>query len=144
MLFEDTVTVEERPAINESRPVSLIHADIVGSTSAISGLDEESARQFLDDAIAIVRKGVRAYGGHIVRIQGDGVLAIFGTTSIREDHAWRAVLASSWIVARFREAAQANPDAAQIRVGVHSGSVFLRWQSHDFGTMLDAVGEAVQ
>lgn len=143
MLFDETVAVKERPAINESRPVSLIHADIVGSTTAISGLNEEAARQYLDEAIDIVRQGVRAFGGHIVRIQGDGVLAIFGTTSIREDHALRAVLASNWIVTRFKEKAKANAQAAQIRVGVHSGSVFLRWQSHDFGTMLDAVGEAV-
>jgi len=142
-LIEDTVAVKERPAINESRPVSLIHADIVGSTCAISGLSEEAARQFLDDAIDIVRQGVRMFGGHIVRIQGDGVLAIFGTTSIREDHALRAVLASNWIVTQFQERAKVDPKAAQIRVGVHSGSVFLRWQSHDFGTMLDAVGEAV-
>jgi class 3 adenylate cyclase/tetratricopeptide (TPR) repeat protein len=128
------------PVVDQVRPITLIHADIVGSTRIIRDLDEEGARLFLDEAIAVVRTAIKTFGGHVVRIQGDGVLAIFGATVIQEDHAWRAVLAADQIRKTFRAKAHTDPMAPAIRLGVHSGPIYLRWQSHDFGLVLDAVG----
>jgi class 3 adenylate cyclase len=128
--------------LDETRQVSILFADIVGSTKLICDLDAEDARNLLDQAINDIKEAVHMFGGVIARIQGDGVMAMFGVMSATEDHAQRATFAALHI----RDKAQRNSTSAQtplsLRVGVHSGPIFLRWQDNDFGRVLDAVGSA--
>jgi class 3 adenylate cyclase len=122
-------------SLGSIRTVSIVFADIVGSTQRIRNLDPEDARDVLDGAIRSVSDAVHAYGGYVARIQGDGVMAIFGMIATLEDHALRAALAAC----KMRDAANAQGDLL-LRIGIHSGSILMRWQQDDFGRILDAVG----
>lgn len=103
-------------------------------------MDADGIRDLLDSAIDDIRRAINALGGHVVRVQGDGVMAIFGATVVLEDHAWRAVLAGNEIRRTAKATGNAPAQAVQIRVGIHSGPIYLRWQKNDFGMILDAVG----
>ncbi len=117
------------------RTVSILFADIVGSTQKIRNLDPEDARDVLDNALRLVTEAVHAFGGYVARIQGDGVMAIFGMVATLEDHALRAALAAC----KMRDTMNANGDL-KLRIGIHSGPILMRWQKDDFGRILDAVG----
>ncbi|HMO68350.1 MAG TPA: adenylate/guanylate cyclase domain-containing protein, partial [Novosphingobium sp.] len=75
------------------RFATVLFADLVGSTRLIAALDPEDARDTLDRALAIVTDAVRRFGGMVARVQGDGVMAVFGVRPAIEDHALRAGLA---------------------------------------------------
>ncbi len=130
------------PSLGETRQVSILFADVVGSSRLIRDLDTEEARDLLDQAITDIKEAVHAFGGVVARIQGDGVMAMFGVMAAIEDHAQRATFAAM----RIRDTAQHRSITAKtpisLRVGVHSGPIFLRWQDNDFGRVLDAVGSA--
>ncbi|MBC7521135.1 MAG: AAA family ATPase [Sandarakinorhabdus sp.] len=132
------------PAGGQVRHITILFADIVGSTRIIRDLDPEEARDLLDDALQIVRDAVHDFGGSVARVQGDGLMAAFGIVTTSEDHALRAAMAGCQIRDRIG-AYKPQPALAktvQIRVGIHSGTILLRWQQNDFGRILDIVGSA--
>ncbi len=125
---------------DDRRIVSILFADIVGSTRVVSSLDPDDAQEYLDRAIERMAQSVHSFGGSIARIQGDGIMAIFGAPHIQEDHATRSVLAGINLQ-QIRE--DEGPSDVVFRVGVHSGPVIVRWQTNDFGRELDSVGSTV-
>lgn len=95
----------------------------------------------IDPIIERMTRAVHEFGGRVLRVQGDGIKAVFGTIESREDHALRAALAGQKILQHHRNAdrdTKAFP--TQIRVGIHSGYAIVRWQSNDFGGGMDTVG----
>ncbi len=124
------------------RVVTILFADLVGSTRLIHALDPEDARDVLDAALQIVKDSVHASGGTVVRVQGDGVMAAFGLMPAIEDHALHAAIAGCRIRDEMQSRGVATLPGPQVRVGLHSGSILLRWQDNDFGSMLDIVGQA--
>lgn len=124
------------------RVVTILFADLVGSTRLIHALDPEDARDVLDAALQIVKDCVHALGGTVVRVQGDGVMAAFGLMPAIEDHALHAALAGCRIRDEMQSRGVATLPGPQVRVGLHSGPILLRWQDNDFGSMLDIVGQA--
>jgi class 3 adenylate cyclase/tetratricopeptide (TPR) repeat protein len=129
------------PIEPERRVVTVLYADIVGSTKIISELDPDDAADFLDPAINKIIRSVHNFGGTVARVQGDGVKAVFGATQTQEDHALRAVMAGLEMVKVLQEAPlMPGIPRADLRVGMHSGFVIVRWQKNDMGGGLDTVG----
>lgn len=128
--------------------VTVLFADVVASAAQIAGFDAEEARDLLDDALARMRLRIHEFGGTLARVQGDGVMAIFGAPVSTEDHALRACCAAHAICRDF-DGADASPISARVpavrfvRVGVHSGKVLTRMQRNDYGVDFDAVGPDV-
>ncbi|WP_226016139.1 adenylate/guanylate cyclase domain-containing protein [Novosphingobium sp. FKTRR1] len=135
---------QAHPAIagEQVRFATILFADIVGSTRLLGALDPEDVRDVLDRALRIVKDAIHAMGGLVLRVQGDGVMAVFGFRPAVEDHALRAALAGRQIVEEMRHGLLGIVPSPSVRVGIHSGLVLLRWQENDFGTMLDVVGHA--
>jgi class 3 adenylate cyclase/ABC-type dipeptide/oligopeptide/nickel transport system ATPase subunit len=133
---------QDAPSLGETRQVSILFADVVGSSRLIRDMDTEDARDLLDQAIGDIKEAVHAFGGLVARIQGDGVMAIFGVMAAIEDHAQRATFAAMQIRDTAIMRANSAKKPVSLRVGVHSGPIFLRWQDNDFGRVLDAVGSA--
>ena len=126
--------------------ITILFADVVSSTSHIADMDLEEAQELLDNAVARMRQRVRQYGGTVARVQGDGVMAIFGAPTPYEDHALRACCAAQAICEDFRSLpAGASPDDhfRAVRVGVHSGRALIRTMKNDRGADYDAVGPDV-
>lgn len=135
---------QSRPQMagEQVRFATILFADIVGSTRLSGALDPEDVRDVLDRALRIVKDAIHALGGMVLRVQGDGVMAVFGVRPAVEDHALRASLAGRQIVEEMSHGLLGIVPSPSVRVGIHSGLVLLRWQDNDFGTMLDVVGHA--
>lgn len=128
--------------IESVRFATILFADIVGSTRLISALDPEDARDLLDSSIALIAQAIHDFEGMVVRVQGDGVMAVFGIHPAVEDHALRGAMAARAIVERMRTGPSGILPAPQARVGLHSGPILLRRQDNDFGSIIDVVGHA--
>ncbi len=118
----------------ERKYVTILFADIAGSTALIDDLDPEQAAMILDPVLQAMTAVVHSHGGIVTRIQGDGIMAIFGAPLAQEDHAARACRSALEI-----RALQEDPRIAT-RVGLHSGEVVLRIVRNDTSVEYDAVG----
>ncbi len=136
----DYIFQRETPSgAGERRYATVMFADLAGSTKLIADLEIDEARDLLDSFLSKASEAVHSFGGTIARVQGDGILALFGAPIAKEDHAERAALAALKIKELCKQSeGSANP--VSVRVGIHSGELGLRWQSHDFGKSLDVVG----
>jgi class 3 adenylate cyclase len=109
----------------ERRQLTVMFADLVGSTALSARLDPEELREVLrayQDAAAGV---IARFEGHVAKFMGDGVLAYFGWPKAHEDDAERAVRAALALldgVGRLRTPA-GEPLAA--RVGIATGLVVV-------------------
>lgn len=106
----------------ELRRVSLLFADIQGSTALIQNLDPEAAADVLGPPIRAMVEEVERFEG-VASDRGDGIMAVFGAPSAGEDHAVRACLAGLAI----RDRLSLEPSQRiKVRVGIHFGEVVLR------------------
>ncbi len=67
-------------------------ADVKGSTELVSRDDPERASERLEHVIDLMREAVHRFGGTVNRVQGDGIMALFGAPIEYEDDSVRAVL----------------------------------------------------
>jgi class 3 adenylate cyclase len=84
---------EAAPREAERRQLTVLFADLVGSTELSSRLDPEDMGQVLRAYQECCAEVVRHWGGHVATYMGDGVLAYFGWPQAHEDDAERAVRA---------------------------------------------------
>jgi len=124
----------------ERKNVTVLFADILGSTAHIQHLDPEAARAYLDDGVKIMTDAVHEYGGTVFSIEGDGIQALFGAPKADEDHAMLACYAALEIQRR----ANALPNwRFGFRVGINSGEVVVSLGHADFSAGYRATGVAV-
>ncbi len=114
----------------ERKVITVLVADLVGSTGDRRDLGAEDARLVVGEAIARVVRVVERYGGTVKDLAGDGVLALFGAPVSHEDDAERALRAALEITAEMRAyaaevAAGWGAEGFGIRVGVNTGEVVL-------------------
>jgi class 3 adenylate cyclase len=110
----------------ERRIVSVLFCDLAGFTHLAETADAEDVQRMLSAYHDAVRERVVAYGGWVGKLLGDGVLALFGVPTAREDDAERAVRAALGVVdavasLSLDEAALRLP----VRVGVSTGEVIV-------------------
>ena len=131
--------VQRRAGDGERKRVTVLFADLEGSTAAIEGLDPEAALGQIEPAVQIMMRLVHRYEGVVCRRLGDGILALFGAPVAHEDHAVRACFAGLGIQRELREAGMAD----RARVGLNSGEVLYRTIASDLGIEVDVVGPVV-
>ena len=118
------------PPAAEHKHVTVLFADICGSTELVADMDPEDASVALGAVLYAMGTAVRRHGGVVNQRLGDGIMALFGAPAAAEDHAARACFAALAIVADVgRMGAQALP----VRVGLCSGPVILRRAGRDEG-----------
>ena len=120
---------EEQPAPpteDELRPVTVLFADIVGSTGLGELLPPEDVKALVGECVSQMALAVEEYGGTVQAFQGDGICAYFGVPHAHEDDPERAARAGLRIVevvgdyARDVASAWGIADFA-VRVGVNTG-----------------------
>jgi class 3 adenylate cyclase len=62
--------------------VTIVFADLIGSTALHERLDPESVRRVMDRYHRAVRVPVEAHGGTVVQLLGDGVMCAFGVPRV--------------------------------------------------------------
>lgn len=123
----------------ERKFLTILFADIRDSTTIIRDLDPEDALAKLRPAIDMMIAAVREAGGMVNRVQGDGIMALFGAPVAVDDHALRACRAA--LLMRNRLGGLGDRELA-IRVGVHSGEVVAHFDAGDFAQTYDVTGPA--
>jgi class 3 adenylate cyclase len=108
------------PAHREERKVvSILFADLVGSTAAADGADPEDVRATLAPYHARVKQEIERFGGTVEKFVGDAVMAVFGAPVAHEDDAERAVLAGLRVLEACEEL------GVQARAAVHTGEALV-------------------
>jgi tetratricopeptide (TPR) repeat protein len=108
--------------------VTIVFADLIGSTALHERLDPESVSRLMDRYHRAVRVPIEAHGGTVVQLLGDGVMSAFGVPRVAEDDAIRAVRAAVAVQEAFREFAreeQAVLGSVGLRVAVNTGEVVV-------------------
>jgi class 3 adenylate cyclase len=108
--------------------VTILFADLIGSTSLHERLDPESVSRLMDRYYQAVRGPIEAHGGTVVQLLGDGVMGAFGVPRVGEDDAIRAVRAAVGIQDAFGAFARGQRDAIGhlgLRVALNTGEVVV-------------------
>jgi len=122
----------------ERKLVTVLFADIVGSTAIGASHDPEVVRRTLSRAFAEVRRALETHGGTVEKFIGDAVMAVFGIPLTHDDDADRAVRAAFALRERIAALNASGRFALELRIGVNSGQVV----TGDSGETL-VTGEAV-
>src|SRR2546430_3771991 len=114
-------------ALEERKLVTVLFADITGSTTLGERFDPERWRVLLQRFFSVMTSTIEAWGGTVQKFMGDSVMATFGVPIVKEDDAERALRAACQMLERLTELnaefkAQHGVSLA-IRVGVNTGEV---------------------
>ena len=109
------------------KTVTVVFADVTGSTALGERLDPESMRGVMSRYFDEMRSAVERHGGTVEKFIGDAVMAVFGVPVVHEDDALRGVRAAE----EMREVldtlnAELERDwgaRLEIRIGVNTGEV---------------------
>jgi class 3 adenylate cyclase/tetratricopeptide (TPR) repeat protein len=128
----------------ERKQVTVLFADLKGSTELIRDLDPEQAQAILDPALHAMMEAIHRYEGTVNQVLGDGIMALFGAPLAHEDHAARAcyaALAMQEALRRYTEEVRRTHGLmVQMRVGLNSGEVVVRAIGNDLHMDYSAVG----
>jgi class 3 adenylate cyclase/tetratricopeptide (TPR) repeat protein len=129
----------------ERKQVTVMFADIKGSTAMIEGLDPEEARRRIGPVLQLMMDAVHRYEGTVNQSLGDGIMAIFGAPVAHEDHALRAcyaALAMQTAMRRYSDEVNRTQDlTVQVRIGLNSGEVVVGTIGTDLFMNYSAVGQ---
>ena len=128
----------------ERKQVTVLFADLKGSTELLADRDPEDARRLLDPVLERMMEAVHHYEGTVNQVLGDGIMALFGAPLAHEDHAVRACYAAL----RMQETVKRHAEDVHrtlglpihIRVGLNSGEVVVRSIGNDLHMDYTAVG----
>lgn len=131
----------------ERKVVTVLFADVVGSTALAERMDAEDWTAIMNRAFDHLSPAIYHYEGTIARLMGDALLAFFGAPVVHEDDPLRAVRAGLELL----DAAQHFADEIrpqyhidfQVRVGINTGLVVVGEVGSDLKFEYTAMGDAV-
>ena len=109
----------------ERRQVTVLFADMVGSTALSAKVDPELLGGLIRRYQDAVAGAIGRYGGFVAKFMGDGVLAYFGFPRAFEDAAERAVRAAIAILAEAGSIELPDQARVQSRIGIATGLVVV-------------------
>jgi ABC-type transport system substrate-binding protein/class 3 adenylate cyclase len=131
----------------ERRIVSVLVADIAGSTPIADKVGPERYKYLFDDLVRLMREEVERFDGTVAQLTGDGVLALFGAPAAHEDDSERAVRAALAILEAVdhygAEVGPAYGIELGARVAVNTGPVVIPALDAPPHELYNALGETV-
>ena len=111
---------------DELRPVTVLFADVVGSTRLGELLAPEDVKALVGECVTQMSRAVEEYGGTVQAYEGDGICAYFGVPQAHEDDPERAARTGLRILEVVGEYARDIADAWDIpdftvRIGINTG-----------------------
>jgi class 3 adenylate cyclase len=117
------------PGREARKVVTVVFADVTGSTGLGERLDPESLRAIMGRWFEAMREVLERHGGTVEKFIGDAVVAVFGVPTLHEDDALRAVRAAVDMTGALRALNQQLTAERglkiQMRVGVNTGQVVV-------------------
>jgi class 3 adenylate cyclase/tetratricopeptide (TPR) repeat protein len=129
--------------LGERKHVTVLFADVRGSTALIDKLDPEQALEILAPVLKLLMDAVHQHEGFVNQSRGDGIMALFGAPIASEDHAVQACRAALAMRAAVGTLRQKDGSDIAIRVGMNSGHVVIHSIGSDLAMNYDAVGKTV-
>jgi class 3 adenylate cyclase/tetratricopeptide (TPR) repeat protein len=136
-----------RETFGERKLVTVLFADVVGSTAMGGWIDPEDITEIMNGAFGIMNDAVARHHGMVARLMGDAILAFFGAQVARENDAEQAVRAALEIrtaagayAGRIRERFGAD---FQVRIGINTGLAVLDIVGNQVRSEFTAMGDAV-
>src|SRR5918996_1549922 len=83
------------------KTVTVLFADVSGSTALGEQLDPESLRGLMSRYFSEMQRIIERHGGTVEKFIGDAVMAVFGIPTLHEDDALRALRAAAEIKDRL-------------------------------------------
>src|SRR5438477_2603551 len=109
------------------KTVTVLFADVTGSTALGEQLDPEALRRVLSRYFEEMRAVIESHGGTVEKFIGDAVMAVFGIPLVHEDDALRAVRAAAAMRERLaalnEELERERGTRLEARIGVNTGEV---------------------
>ncbi len=109
--------------------MSVVFSDLAGSTAMQEALDPESVRRVMGRYYEVMRSTVERFGGSIEKFIGDAVVAVFGTPTVREDDALRAVRCAAEMTVALEalndELERSRGVRLAMRTGVNTGELVI-------------------
>lgn len=116
----------------ERRVVTVLFADLVGSTQLATSLDPEDLRSVMGRYHGAVAGAITEHGGTLEKFIGDAILALFGYPSTHEDDPERALRAAFDV----RGAVAGLEQGLEVRIGVATGDVVADPAANSRGDLL--------
>src|SRR5581483_9970765 len=107
------------------KTVTVLFADVVGSTPLGEARDPEVVRSMMERYFEGMSTVIARHGGTVEKYIGDAVMAVFGVPSAHEDDALRAVRAAVEMRDALAELNRELPEALAVRTGVNTGPVVV-------------------
>jgi class 3 adenylate cyclase len=131
----------------ERRIVTVLFADVVGSTALASEIDAEAWMAVMNGAFDRIMPAIYRYEGTVARLVGDGLWAFFGAPVAHEDDPVRAVSAALDLVAAVQgyagEVRRRHGIDFAMRACLNTGPVVLGVVGEDLRYEYTAMGATV-
>jgi adenylate cyclase len=109
--------------------ITVLFVDIRGFTTRCVGESPESIGTLLNRFLTLALRAVEEKGGYVNKFLGDGVMALFGATHPRLDHADLAIASAREMLDRLQalnaELAQQGQAPLVIGIGIHTGNALV-------------------
>ncbi|GAB3645593.1 hypothetical protein GCM10028833_05760 [Glycomyces tarimensis] len=132
----------------ERRYVTVLFGDLSDFTTWSESLDPERVSSVTDRLLAECVGAVNEFGGHVDKLTGDGLMAVFGAPLSHEDDAERAVRAAQAMQKRVRRLLKAESGGGLpigLRIGLRSGLVVAGMQANlEYTVIGDTVNTAAR
>ena len=141
-----TPAASARGSGEERRVVTILFADVTGSTALAEHLDAEQTRTIMTRFFDAMTQEIVRHEGTVEKFIGDEVMAVFGLPAIHEDDPERAVRAALAMHERLRRMnAEIDPSwgvTLRMRVGINTGEVVANRHAAQKGEFM-VTGDAV-
>jgi class 3 adenylate cyclase/tetratricopeptide (TPR) repeat protein len=131
----------------ERRTVTMLFADVKGSTAAAEQLDPEDWADVINGAFEHLIAPIYRYEGTLARLLGDAILAFFGAPIAHEDDPIRAIRAGLEILGAMdaygAEIRRRHGVPLEVRVGINTGLVVVGEVGSDLRVEYTALGDAI-
>jgi class 3 adenylate cyclase len=131
----------------ERRVVTVLFADVRGSTAFLAHVEPEEVVSVLNEIFAVVIDAVQREGGILNKFLGDGLMALFGAPIPLENHAQAAARAAlrarNAIEAMSKARHQLGLTPLRIGIGINTGEVVAGCVGMKERTEYSVIGHAV-
>jgi class 3 adenylate cyclase/tetratricopeptide (TPR) repeat protein len=113
------------PRRAERRQINVLFCDLVNFTALSHRLDPEELSAILTRYRHDCGALIAAFGGHVARYFGDGIMAYFGWPAAHEDDAERALHAGLGLIEAVAQVSRVIGERLSARVGIATGLVVI-------------------
>src|SRR5579885_922598 len=107
------------------KTVTVLFADVVGSTPLAEERDPEAMRDLMGRYFDRMSAVIEHHGGTVEKYIGDAIMAVFGIPSAHEDDALRAVRAAAEMRVALSGLNAELAEPISIRMGLNTGEVVV-------------------